>query len=187
VRAPVARHAFPLVGACLLIACDRETRDMRLDPPVADALDAVALMANGIGGAPPDVAAALGNPYATNAYNLSEGKRLYAWFNCQGCHANGGGGSGPALTDGWWRYGPDTPSLFVTLRDGRPNGMPAYGDKLTIEQLWQLAGYVQTIGASTAKVAAPSRDDAMQSRAAESRAPAAEDLAAPPSRPLSSR
>ena len=25
--------------------------------------------------------------YENNAYNLSEGKRLYTWFNCVGCHA----------------------------------------------------------------------------------------------------
>jgi cytochrome c oxidase cbb3-type subunit 3 len=50
--------------------------------------------------------------------------------------------------------------------------MPAFRDRLTTEQIWQLAGYVQTIGAYSAKTAAPARDDAMQSRPAENRAPA---------------
>jgi cytochrome c oxidase cbb3-type subunit 3 len=44
---------------------------------------------------------------------------------------------------------------------------------MTTEQIWQLAGYIQTIGAYSAKVAAPSRDDAKHTRPAENRAPAA--------------
>ena len=52
--------------------------------PSLDALDEVAAMANGIGGAPPDVYVAMGQPYETNAYQLSQGKRLYEWFNCTG-------------------------------------------------------------------------------------------------------
>nr|WP_246736238.1 c-type cytochrome [Enterovirga sp. DB1703] len=162
--------------------CQREERDLRLDPPVTAALDQVAPMANAVGGAPPDVLGALGEPYEGNAYNLSEGKRLYSWFNCKGCHADGGGASGPALLDGWWRYGSDPVSLFVTLRDGRQNGMPAYGDKLTTEQIWQLVGYLRTVGVSSASFAAPSRNDEMQSRPAENRAPASAELGTPPSR-----
>ena len=44
---------------------------------------------------------------------------------------------------------------------------------MTTEQIWQLAGYVQTIGAYSAKTAAPSRNDEKQTRPAENRAPAA--------------
>ncbi len=130
----------------LLAGCEREKRDLRLDPPALDALDAVAPMPNGISGAPPDVYVAMNRTYEANAYQLSQGKRLYEWFNCTGCHANGGGGAGPAFLDGWWRYGPDPVSIFVSIRDGRPHGMPSYRDKLTTEQIWQLAAYVQTIG-----------------------------------------
>ena len=84
--------------------------------------------------------------------------------------------------DGWWRYGPDRVSVFLSIRDGRPNGMPAFGDRLTTEQIWQLTGYVRTIGAWSGKTAAPSRNDEMQSRPSENRAPAAADLTMPPSR-----
>jgi cytochrome c oxidase cbb3-type subunit 3 len=153
--------------------CEREARELRLDPPVADALERVSVMPAGIGGAPPGVYVALHKTYERNAYNLSQGKRLYSWFNCKGCHADGGGASGPAFLDGWWRYGPDIVSIFVSIRDGRPRGMPAFGDKLTTEQIWQLAGYVKTMGAYSAKTAAPSRNDEMRSRPAENRAPAA--------------
>ena len=108
-----------------------------------------------------------------NAYNLSQGKRLYSWFGCKACHGDGQGGAGPAFLDGWWNYGPEMVSIFASIRDGRPHGMPAFSDKMTTEQIWQLAGYVQTIGAYSAKTAAPSRNDEKQTRPAENRAPAA--------------
>ena len=55
----------------------------------------------------------------------------------------------------------------------RPDGMPAFRDKLTTEQIWQLAGYVQAMGAYSAQTAAPNRNDEMQARPSENRAPAA--------------
>jgi cytochrome c oxidase cbb3-type subunit 3 len=159
----------------LLTSCKREQRDFRTEPAVAEKLGDIAVLPGGIGGAPPAIDRALGHPYQTNAYQLNEGKRLYAWFNCNGCHAQGGGSSGPALTDGWWRYGPDIVSILVSIRDGRLNGMPAFANKLTTEQIWQLAGYVQTMGAYAAQTAAPNRNDEMQARPSENRAPAATD------------
>ncbi|WP_426954391.1 c-type cytochrome [Muricoccus radiodurans] len=176
--ARVACLALLLLPGLLLSGCKREARDTRLDPPVAEALDAVAVMPVGINGRPPRAIAAMGEPYRTNAYQLSQGKRLYAGFNCAGCHADGGGNTGPALMDGWWRYGPDAVSIFLSLRDGRPNGMPAFRDRMTTEQMWQLTGYLQSLGATSASGAAPSRNDAMQTRPAENRAPA---MAAMPS------
>ena len=170
-----------ILCALALAGCEREERDLRLDPPSLQAFNDVALMANRISGAPPDIDVAMDHPYVNNAFQLAQGKRLYEWFNCTGCHANGGGGAGPAFLDGWWRYGPDTVSIFVSIRDGRPHGMPTYRDKLTTEQIWQLTGYVQTIGMVSAKTAAPGRNDEMQSRPAESRAPAGADIG-PPSR-----
>jgi len=156
-----------------LAGCQREERSLRLDPPWADALDKIALMPNKISGAPPQVYFALGSPYEANAYNLSQGKRLYAWFGCRACHGDGEGGVGPAFLDGWWDYGPETVSIFASIRDGRPHGMPSFRNQMTTEQIWQLAGYVQTIGAYSASAAALSRNDEKQTRPAENRAPAA--------------
>jgi cytochrome c oxidase cbb3-type subunit III len=164
-----------VVAVLLLSGCEREQRSLRTPPAVVASLNYVALMPNAIGGDSPPVLRALGHPYENNAYQLNQGKRLYAWFNCKGCHADGGGDSGPALLDGWWRYGPDPASLFATIRNGRPNGMPAFGDKMTADQIWQLVGYVRTIGAMSAKTAASSRNDDLQSRPSENRAPAAGD------------
>jgi cytochrome c oxidase cbb3-type subunit 3 len=170
-----------LLALPLLVACEREKRDLRLDPPALEALDAIATMPDEISGAPPDVYVAMNRTYEANAYQLSQGKRLYEWFNCTGCHANGGGGVGPAFLDGWWRYGPGPVSIFASIRDGRPHGMPSYRDKLTSEQVWQLAAYVQTIGMYAPRTAAPSREDEIESRPAENRGPAGADVP-PPSR-----
>ncbi|WP_181176057.1 cytochrome c [Mesorhizobium sp. B2-3-4] len=149
-----------------------ESRELRLDPPVASDLDGFRLMPNGISGTPPESYFALGKPYETDAYNLSQGKRLYAWFGCSACHGDGRGGAGPSFLDGWWLYGPEIVSIVASVRDGRPHGMPAFRDRMTTEQIWQLAGYVQTIGAYKPKVAAPSRNDDKQTRPAENRGPA---------------
>jgi len=168
------RNGLILIGVALaMAACQREERELRLDPPVAAALDSIALMPNGISGAPPQIYFALDRPYETNAFNLSQGKRLYSWFGCKSCHSDGQGGIGPAFLDGWWNYGPEMVSIVASIRDGRPHGMPAFGEQMTTEQIWQLAGYVQTIGAWRAKTAAPSRNDEKQTRPAENRAPAA--------------
>ena len=170
-----------LLAALALAACKRETRDWRTDPPVQAALDQIRLMPVGIAGTPPRVIAVQGEPFESNAYQLNQGKRLYDWFNCKGCHANGGGLSGPAFMDGWWRYGPDAVTVFVSIRDGRPNGMPGFRDKLTTDQIWQLSGYVRAVGAWSKKTAYPSRNDEMQARPSENRAPAATNISLPPS------
>jgi cytochrome c oxidase cbb3-type subunit 3 len=173
--------AFRAIASLLLLlaACKREERSFRTDPPVVQALDQVAVMPGGIGGAPPDIDRAQGHAFADNAYQLSEGKQLYDWFNCSGCHAKGGGASGPALSDAFWRYGPDDVSIFVSIRDGRPHGMPAFREKLTTEQIWQLTHYVRTLGTTSATTAAPNRNDEMQARPAENRGPATFDARAP--------
>ena len=60
--------------------------------------------------------------------------------------------------------------------------MPAFRDRLTTEQIWQLAGYVQKIGAYTTTAQAPGRNDEMQTRPAENRTPAVRKPAHQPSR-----
>ena len=51
--------------------------------------------------------------------------------------------------------------------------MPEFGTKLSTEQIWQLTGYVQVLGAYSPPTGAPSRDDGVQTRPAENRGPAA--------------
>ena len=108
-----------------------------------------------------------GNPYAGNGWAAAEGKRLYQSFNCSGCHSHGGGGMGPALMDNVWIYGGDPRTIYETIAEGRPNGMPAFGDRIGDQQIWQLVAYVQTLSGRLRFDVRPSRDDHMQARASE--------------------
>ena len=101
--------------------------------------------------------------YEGNAYHIAQGQRLFAWFNCTGCHANGGGGMGPALMDEKWRYGPAMEQIYLSIAQGRPNGMPAFQGKVEPQQIWQLAAFVRSLSGLADKIAAPSRLDGMRS------------------------
>ena len=149
-----------------------EGRQPRLDPPVSAALEELKLMPKRIGGMPPEIYFALGKPFERDADALSQGKRLYTWFGCPACHAEGEGGKGPAFLDGRWIYGPSMVSIAASIRDGRPHGMPPFRNKMTIGEIWQLAGYVKTIGAYAPPLNAPGRNDDRQTRPAENRGPA---------------
>jgi len=89
------------------------------------------------------------DPRATAYYNNADavvtGKRLFAQYNCSGCHSNGGGGMAPALMDDQWIYGGRLEQIHQTLVEGRPNGMPSWGGKIPDQQLWQLAAYVRSM------------------------------------------
>ena len=83
--------------------------------------------------------------YYNNADAVNTGKHLFQLYNCSGCHSNGGGGMGPSLMDDEWIYGSRLEQIHQTLVEGRPNGMPAWGDKVPDQQLWQLAAYVRSL------------------------------------------
>lgn len=99
------------------------------------------------------------SPYQENAYGIAEGKRLFIAFNCNGCHAQGGGAIGPALMDGKWIYGFAPDQIYSTIAQGRPNGMPAFGADVPAQQIWQLVAYVQTLSMQVPRDAAPGRSD----------------------------
>ncbi len=110
-------------------------------------------------------------PYYDNAEAVMTGKRLYNQMNCVGCHFNGGGGIGPALMDDAWIYGGRLDQIYDSIYQGRPNGMPAWGGKLTDEQIWQISAYVRsmslpaTLAANTGTT--PSQHPAPVPRAAD--------------------
>ena len=106
-------------------------------------------------------AAAGESPYRDNAYAVSQGKRLFRWYNCNGCHAAGGGGMGPPLMDAGWRYGSDPASLFASIMQGRPNGMPSFGGHIPEDQAWQLVAYVQSMTGGVRQDVAPARSDTL--------------------------
>lgn len=110
-------------------------------------------------------------PYEGNAWAVSQGERLYRWFNCSGCHANGGGGIGPALMDARWLYGSDPASVFASIVAGRPNGMPAFGGRISPAQAWQLVAYVRSLSGQLSKDVSGGRLDHMQVKPSEQSTP----------------
>jgi cytochrome c oxidase cbb3-type subunit 3 len=76
---------------------------------------------------------------------IANGRGLYAAYNCSGCHAGGGGGFGPALSDDVWIYGGSIENIVATLYEGRPRGMPAWRGKIGDDQMWELAAYVKSL------------------------------------------
>ncbi len=74
------------------------------------------------------------------------GMKDFNAFNCVGCHmGNGGGGMGPSLSDGNFKYGNDPANIYLTIVQGRPLGMPAWGSVLPDEIVWDLVAYVRSL------------------------------------------
>lgn len=89
-------------------------------------------------------------PYAGDEQRLQEavetGESLFASMNCDGCHASlGGGGMGPALSNDFWIYGGSAGNIYMSIVQGRPAGMPAFGGLLTEDAAWALVAYIQTL------------------------------------------
>ena len=170
-----ASHALVAWSVCWLLAgCERETRPLA-PPAAASQLPGGALEGNR-DAAPPGAVRSAGstlppmdNRYEDKAYAVNQGKRLYRAYNCNGCHAQGGGDIGPALMDAKWRYGADAASVFASIAHGRPRGMPAFGSHLPAEQIWQLTAYVRSMSGLLPSDVAPSRGDTLQASEPESR------------------
>jgi cytochrome c oxidase cbb3-type subunit III len=124
-----------------------------------------------------------GSPYQGNAWAVNEGKRLYAWFNCTGCHAHGGGSIGPPLMDEKWIYGKEPENIFASIVEGRPNGMPSFRGKIPDDQVWQLVAYVQSLAGVITTDVAPGRDDSMSYKRSEQLEPKKEPKPGPPRQP----
>jgi cytochrome c oxidase cbb3-type subunit III len=94
------------------------------------------------------------NPLRGDAEAAMEGRRLFVWYNCAGCHGgHAGGGMGPSLRDSVWLYGGGDADIYNSIVEGRAYGMPAWGLKLPREQIWKIVAYIQTLG--TPEEAAP--------------------------------
>lgn len=92
--------------------------------------------------------APLCNPYEGNSAAIAQGRRLFQSMNCVGCHASqGGGGMGPPLSDTQWIYGSEPQQIFLTIVQGRPNGMPSFARALPQDDVWKLVAYVRTLSA----------------------------------------
>jgi cytochrome c oxidase cbb3-type subunit 3 len=144
-----------------LAACERERRTFSEPGPSARPASLAPQSSLVPGEAPRD-----GEPldpalpgYAETAQAVSEGKQLYQWFNCVGCHAHGGGGMGPALMDERWIYGSAPSEVATSIIAGRPQGMPSYRGKIAPPQLVQLVVYVRSLGGLVRGDAVQARDE----------------------------
>ena len=86
------------------------------------------------------------NPVESDPGAASRGKNYFTAFNCVGCHAdNGGGGMGPALSNKNFVYGGAPAQIYLSIAQGRPNGMPAWGSRVPPQVIWDIVTYVQQI------------------------------------------
>ena len=155
VRLILGAAIFALNGCTRNDIDDRRTPNAGVRPPLVRQISLVP------GASPIDPFAP--NPFEGDTAAHQEGQRLYSWFNCSGCHFEGGGGIGPALMDRAWIYGGEPVQIFDSIASGRANGMPSFGDKVTAEQIWKITLYVQSL--------APQADAQSKSRGSVSNAP----------------
>jgi Tol biopolymer transport system component/mono/diheme cytochrome c family protein len=99
------------------------------------------------------------NPLAVNAETIQEGQKLYA-ANCAACHGSTGKGDGPAAAglnprpaDFTQHMGPGKHTdgqIYLWIKNGFPNSaMPAWDQRLSEQQIWQLVSYLRTFNATT--------------------------------------
>ena len=88
----------------------------------------------------------LNNPVGNDPAAVQRGMSYYTAFNCVGCHApNGGGGMGRALSNRFFQYGGEPANIYLSILQGRPNGMPAWGGVLPDAVIWDLVAYIEQI------------------------------------------
>jgi len=96
------------------------------------------------GGVRPELS--IKNPVADDPEAVQRGMDYFIQMNCVGCHApNGAGGMGPALSNAKFIYGGEPENIYLTILQGRPRGMPAWGGMLPDQVIWDLVAYIGSI------------------------------------------
>jgi mono/diheme cytochrome c family protein len=113
---------------CLFLnACSKESRTLGPEQPRT----------------PPN---GLGDPRAAffegNAYQVSQGGRYFSWYGCGGCH--GDDAQKPNNLAGDLEQHPRSFDNVYTLIAGHP-GSIRYGDRIPVEQLWQITASVRSL------------------------------------------
>jgi cytochrome c oxidase cbb3-type subunit 3 len=89
---------------------------------------------------------AVTNPYEGNKDAIRTGGQLFIGYNCLDCHgAEGSGAMGPSFQDGRWHFGGSPGEVFESIYQGRPDGMPAWGGRISNDQIWMLTAYVRSL------------------------------------------
>ncbi len=151
-----------VLSALAFTACQREKRDIKPSPTRIAVYGDAARQSELRPGGPVQPQSIVTNPYNGSAYDISEGQRLYDWYNCSGCHFAGGGGIGPPLIKTVWIYGGEPANLFDTLVKGRPNGMPSWGGRIPEYQMWQIVAYIRSLNGNQPASATSTRPDTIE-------------------------
>jgi cytochrome c oxidase cbb3-type subunit 3 len=86
------------------------------------------------------------NPYQGDARAITVGGQLFVGYNCMDCHgAEGSGAMGPSFQDGRWHFGGSPGEVFESIYQGRPDGMPSWGGRISNDQIWMLTAYVRSL------------------------------------------
>jgi mono/diheme cytochrome c family protein len=89
---------------------------------------------------------AVKTPYEGDKNAIAQGGKLFVAYNCLDCHgADGSGAMGPSFQDGRWHFGGSPAEVFESIYQGRPDGMPAWGGRITNDQIWMLTAYVRSL------------------------------------------
>jgi cytochrome c oxidase cbb3-type subunit 3 len=141
VRRLIGIGVVAIVGA----GCERRVAPAPRPFVVATSLHSTPL------GSPPGqtqtAATAIPNPFEGDPGAVARGEQLFGQMNCVYCHGvNGVGLIGPPLDTRGWRYGGTPAQIYNSIHDGRPQGMPAWGETLPPQEIWRLVSYIESLG-----------------------------------------
>ena len=88
------------------------------------------------------------NPFAGDREAIKEGRKLWLFLGCSGCHGpmGGGGMGGTPVLDDTWRFGSDDETLYKLIKGQIPaQTMQPYAADVPDEQVWQMLSYVRSL------------------------------------------
>ncbi len=161
-RRPAGMFSTTLLGAVLFatVACNNSSETLRSgatgDVTLPSAGQLASIPLGDIAGAAPNKGGSrIPNPYEHNVAATEEGHVLFERMNCAGCHGYTlGGGMGPNLADSYWRYGGAPAQIYNSIFEGRPRGMPAWGQALSQSEIWKITAYIEAYGGAFPAAAA---------------------------------
>jgi cytochrome c oxidase cbb3-type subunit 3 len=88
-------------------------------------------------------------PFHGDPQQARAGRTTFIEYNCYGCHGGQAGGAmGPSLRDTVWKYGGTDSAISMSIRDGRPMGMPTWKTMLADSQVRNLVTYIRSLRTS---------------------------------------